>query len=699
MADKINLEMELAMSSENKEDCTRNQASPVSLRGRLASNGMSRLNHAGLLQFLSGQELAPLGEYISQDRSFTGATFMLKFFQLFKQFSKEFQYLQERELALLPSSPANTEIPKKKRTFSTNTAIDRDSGHYYVDRSFAVELSEKIQADPGIFLVHGPRSSGKSTMLDQMINYLLSENSNYVYASIDVLGLSISNAPHVDNFVLKLMKELSDDTSSASREVRVAAAAFIKDHEMTANGIQFLFKQDYQGRKLILFVDEFDAAYDKPFSDGFAGYLRDVKNHRKTLPSFQAIVCMGAYNASRLTGGFNSPFVEDKVFTHEQLDFSLDEVRSLFVQYMDDHKVKVDDEVIESIFLLTGGHTGLVNACGYEIQRQRDSHVSLAIWDLLQGVVVNEFASRKVFAAITEAFKSHPHPHEIAALLRKLCYGDGVYCPCQDACSQCLLQLGLASIRRRDQDQGLSSSSNFRSASSSVFNMSGLQDSLTSASGTSGSGPEWLVVKSELMRRCSLLYLFGDCDIFPTSLPMLDGKLDIQKFLTTVFQCLDPSVIRSAFQYSHKKHVVAKAEYVPSEVVYQHQLSAIIIRAFRHQSLWRCVYESNSQLKKLDLLLLGPSDLKVGIELTASVDVDGLQEHAARSYSPTLKLDQYVVVNITSIYTEKVFETFTAVGVDKNNNHCVVPVYHVLHNREYTEVQLHTGPGAVITVI
>jgi hypothetical protein len=88
------------------------------------------------------------------------------------------------------------------------------------------------------------------------------------------------------------------------------------------------------------------------------------------LPSFQAVVCVGAYNASRLTGCINSPFVEDRVFTHKKLDFTFVECSSLLSQYMDEHDVTIDVKVIKSIHGLTVGHTGLVNACGYAIKEK-----------------------------------------------------------------------------------------------------------------------------------------------------------------------------------------------------------------------------------------------------------------------------------------------------------------------------------------
>jgi hypothetical protein len=673
----------------------------LSLQTIWAKSGVAEMGHQELLNFLGGSEqMKPLVHAIAADNSLSGASLLVEFSEWSIQFPEAFKFLRVREMADTTAT-STVDLPPKKRTFSTNTYINKSSGHFYIERLFAVKLATKMKEDPGIYLIHGPRSSGKSTLLGQVLRFLLADPDSYVFAVVDVLGVSATQSENIDMWMMKMMTGVSNENSMASPLVRQAAARYLQKPGMISNGLQFLFNQDYSSRKLVLIFDEFDTVYDKPFAEGLAALLRNIKNElpHESLQSFQSVVCCGAYNASRVTGAFNSPFVEDSVFGYDHFDFTFNEVCALFRQYMSEYGVTVDCDVIERIHSLTGGHTGLVNACGYELQKQRLHHVTMDAWNELLPSVITAVTSRKVFVAIMEALRIHPRQTDVQKLLTRLCYGDGICYYRRDDLSQCLLHLGLAKVQYRGAGgdsvsipvEGLSQTKNSVSPQETVFGVSGLASALPAT--------EWLIIKSELMRQCALLYIMADTDLFPTALPMeADGKLSISSFLKTAFQFFVPAVIQSAYQYSYKKHGVRSNEVVPTEAVYQHQLSAVIIRALRYR-LWYCLFETNADGKKLDFLLCGPNGLKVGIELTASVDVTGLEEHARRTYPSLLALDQYVVVNITSIFTEDVFAVYASDGTDKHGRPCKVPVYHVLHNADYSKVSLHIGPQDTIDVI
>jgi hypothetical protein len=95
-----------------------------------------------------------------------------------------------------------------------------------------------------------------------------------------------------------------------------------------------------------------------------------------------------------------------------------------------------------------------------------------------------------------------------------------------------------------------------------------------------------------MIRRPALLYIIKDTAIFPgTVIPVLPPNTqDVNLFLQTVFRHFNTDVMKNSYQYSSKKHVRSE-EYVPCEAVYQHQLSAVIIRAFLGLS-WYCVHEA-----------------------------------------------------------------------------------------------------------
>ena len=171
-------------------------------------------------------------------------------------------------------------------------------------------------------------------------------------------------------------------------------------------------------------------------------------------------------------------------------------------------------------------------------------------------------------------------------------------------------------------------------------------------------------------------------------------------------------VIKEAYVWTQKGHERDSKVDVPQEDVYQQQFGATVRRAFINQQ-----WEAYSELRRdvdekfrkdqngkvdpkeamsltLDFMLRRPEregkkGLGVGIEFTASVKLTSLQEHARRRYSQVLKLDRYVVVNFTSYQTAEEFACDKSVGFDKNGNQCDIPIYHVLHDRDYKLVKLY----------
>ena len=173
------------------------------------------------------------------------------------------------------------------------------------------------------------------------------------------------------------------------------------------------------------------------------------------------------------------------------------------------------------------------------------------------------------------------------------------------------------------------------------------------------------------------------------------------EFLCRTFVQFDPEVIRDAYTWNHKQHEMEKSRKVPEEAVYQHLFSATVLHAIKGTK-WMLSYEVNSANKKLDFLLRLPKEgntpeYRVGIELTASVNQASLIAHASRDYPVTMRLDEYVVVNLTSIRTEPEFSTFSRKVENTTTTlgkptvvKSVVPIFHLLHHRDYeTAVLCH----------
>jgi len=276
--------------------------------------------------------------------------------------------------------------------------------------------------------------------------------------------------------------------------------------------------------------------------------------------------------------------------------------------------------------------------------------------------------SRGVFEAMMDSLKKVEDPDGTRRLLRRLCYGTGEYMKREPRFTD-LLQLGFAS--------------------------------------TAGQGAnEKLVIKSEMIKRFVIQHIMTDVAIFEDILPLIpaSSRLDIVSFLVAIFRHFDPAVIKSSYTWSHKQHEKDKGVEVPEEAVYQHQFSATVLRAIK-ETKWKLAYEVNSANKKLDFLLRLPKEgdkpeYRVGFELTASVNQASLFEHAARDYPVTKRLDQYVVVNLTSYQTEPEFSTFSHQVAGGQGAPRTVPIFHVLHDREYRSVKLyHTDAQTSVTVL
>jgi hypothetical protein len=644
-----------------------------------------------VLQFLAGIELDRLAAFVAKS-NLDGLNFMMKLDTLKTEFASEFKIL-EGHVKARTESPANLPHLTVKKSFSTNTAIDNESGHFYIDRLFTLDLAKAIAATPGSYLVHGPRSSGKSTILGQLTKFL-AMNRKIVYASVDTLGLA--SAPTIDLFIKGLIHEIARDNSRVSPVVRLAAVSFLSEPGTAVNGIQHLFETNYGGRKLVLLLDEFDSCYGQRFSEGLATCLRYVKNQLKFggSQSYQAIVCFGAYNACRLTTSGKYPWIEDCVFANTHLDFSRREIETLFNQYCNEYDVVIDDEVIKKIHEFTGGHTGMVNACGRLLQDNRAKHVTLELWEFLEPSAVDKYTSRKVFQSIISGCHHPEYESGVKSLLARLCFGIGICRRGYDIYTEYILNLGLASLEDRGElgisDTELTPTDSGLPQNSSAVNLSSLATALLPS--------QWLVIKSEMIKRCAIHYILHEVDVFSCGIPMAAGLLDVVEFLTTVVRHFNQDVIRSSFAYSYKQHEITH-ENVPSEAVYQHQFSAVLIKALFRHNFWQCSYETNANRNELDFLIKGPNNLKVGIELTASVRASSLAEHAARPYPKTFLLDQYIVLNLTSVSTESELETFSCPGLDKLGNHVDILVYHVLHNPAFTDVVLYTGPGVSTRII
>jgi len=243
---------------------------------------------------------------------------------------------------------------KKKKIFSTNAYIKPTDDYFYVPRGSGEDLLKKVYSG-GLYLVHGPRQSGKSTLMHEMIRSLL-QDPGYVVAKLEV-----PLETPADRFWTEVLQKMNGSPYTSEQVKRVKI--------VSVNPLYDLFSQDYgEGRKLILFWDEFDAAYkDEQIKEKCATALREIRNQRDQLPAYGSVMCFGTYHATLVNSKTVSPFPKDNVYDGQVLDFTPKENKELFTLYEEEYQqegFKIAEDVVNLIHEMTGGHAGLTNGCG-----------------------------------------------------------------------------------------------------------------------------------------------------------------------------------------------------------------------------------------------------------------------------------------------------------------------------------------------
>lgn len=269
------------------------------------------------------------------------------------------------------------------------------------------------------------------------------------------------------------MDSLAHYRQYASAQCGQAAQDYLEGKtEFIENPLLHLFMRSYGGKKLILFFDGFDKVYSREGTGLVSRVLHEVQNlvRENALPSFQAVVFFGSYNATLIPNIGSSRFTYDSIHS-EYLDFSLDETRELFRQYQVEYQVEVSDDVIKEIHRLTGGQAGRTNFCGFQMlasQKVDRANFDLPRWKDFFPEIVYRFASDQNFYNIREPLRVTPDLENTMRLLQRLCDSDaGIYFEpisentFNDGPPGVLQQLGLAKMETRGDDSFLVIASEF----------------------------------------------------------------------------------------------------------------------------------------------------------------------------------------------------------------------------------------------
>jgi len=176
---------------------------------------------------------------------------------------------------------------------------------------------------------------------------------------------------------------------------------------------------------------------------------------------------------------------------------------------------------------------------------------------------------------------------------------------------------------------------------------------------------------------------------------MKNGLVDIPEFLASVMLVFDVAKFRRLSDTKFKLHGSGGCVPVPSEVAYAQVITPVIERAIGELSSWTSEPEAQPvQSKESVNLLLTRSEtddqpaFRIGIEYAASLPPKDIRKYAARQYSRQFQLDQFVVVHLTPFLGSKSQPEFFISNTDKRGKLCQIPIYHVVHNDDFTKVTL-----------
>ncbi len=258
-----------------------------------------------------------------------------------------------------------------KRFFNI-TGLCNPEKHYMVDplRGLNQTILELIQNEY-YFTIHAPRQTGKTTLLRALSKQLnLSEKYVAVHFSLETAGFR-------SNTVEKANRAIIESLFSAAQE-QVSAINYPPDplgYEPSIN----VFKNyltDWARKislPIILLIDEIDSLYD----DVLISVLRQLRDgfqfRPQAFPSSVALVGLRDVREYKekvrdndRSIGSGSPFnIKAKSLTIG--NFSRHQIAGLLQQYTDEGGQVFDDEIIDLIYLLTGGQPWLVNALANEI--------------------------------------------------------------------------------------------------------------------------------------------------------------------------------------------------------------------------------------------------------------------------------------------------------------------------------------------
>ena len=246
--------------------------------------------------------------------------------------------------------------------------------HYMVDISRQVEAAAKLVRRGDYFCINRGRQYGKTTTLALLKKKL--EGEGYAVISLSFEGLS-DKAFLSDEALLyaslQLMNESVewDEVCNLSVSSKEILCRVVADNNKSIDSLNYnrtvalMAKND----KIVLLIDEVDAAGNHQEFTKFLGLLRAMFLNRDERPTFQSVILAGVYDIKNLKlklrpevqHQYNSPWNIAVPFD-TNMSLPADGIAGMLTEYKADHQLDFDEQfVAQMIYDYTSGYPFLVS--------------------------------------------------------------------------------------------------------------------------------------------------------------------------------------------------------------------------------------------------------------------------------------------------------------------------------------------------
>ena len=248
------------------------------------------------------------------------------------------------------------------------------SMHYMVDISRQVEAAAKLVRRGNFFCINRGRQYGKTTTLALLKKKLEGEGYAVFSLSFEGLGDSAFKSDETLMFASLLLMNDSvewDEVQNLSDSSKEVLRLSVSSEDKTMDSLSFnrtvskMSKTD----KIVLLIDEVDAAGNHIEFIHFLGLLRNMYLKRDERPTFQSVILAGVYDVKNLKlklrpeeqHQYNSPWNIAVTFD-ANMSLPADGIAGMLAEYKADHHIGFDEHFIgQMIYDYTSGYPFLVS--------------------------------------------------------------------------------------------------------------------------------------------------------------------------------------------------------------------------------------------------------------------------------------------------------------------------------------------------